>query len=92
MTVYILDILRVLIAGSKASADEKGAIDAPVTADDCLQRRNELVSNFIAGFVALLRKRDPEVHKKLFCAYIWLDNRRVCLWLFSLGTLGLKHV
>ena len=50
-----------LISGTKAAADDKGAHDAALSTDDCLQRRNELVSSFIAGFVALLKKRDPEV-------------------------------
>ena len=55
------DILRVRVSGSKAEADDKGALDTAVSPDDCLQRRNELVSSFVAGFVALLKKRDPEV-------------------------------
>jgi hypothetical protein len=56
-----VDILGVIVGGSKTAADERGAVDAAVSIDDCLQRRNELVSNFMAGFVSVLKKRDPEV-------------------------------
>jgi hypothetical protein len=53
--------LGVLIAGSKAVSEERAAIDTAPSPDDCLKRRNELVSNFMNGFVNMLKKRDPEV-------------------------------